>query len=105
MAAEPQYIYLTTTGWRSGNPHEVELWFVSHAGRYYLVSGGGDKSHWVQNLTHNPAVTFRVGDQTFPGTARKVPAEEADLATTTSNLMRAKYGQTGSFVIELSPDS
>ncbi len=27
---EPPYLYLTTTGRRSGNPHEIEIWFVAH---------------------------------------------------------------------------
>ena len=35
---EPEFCYVTTTGWKSGKPHEIEIWFVSHAGAYYIVA-------------------------------------------------------------------
>jgi hypothetical protein len=38
MDNEPQFLYLTTIGWKTGNPHEIEIWFVAHDGRYYVVS-------------------------------------------------------------------
>ena len=33
---EPEFLYLTTTGRRSGQPREIEIWFTSRDGRYYL---------------------------------------------------------------------
>jgi len=104
MPDEAQYLYLTTTGWRSGNLHTIEIWFVAHDGRYYLVSEKHEQSHWVQNIRHNPAVTLRVGEITCPGTGRIVdPAQEPGLAAVVSALMDAKYEWSDGLIVELTP--
>ena len=36
VRGEPEFLYLTTTGRRSGQPREIEIWFTSRDGRYYL---------------------------------------------------------------------
>jgi deazaflavin-dependent oxidoreductase (nitroreductase family) len=80
-AADQDYCYLTTTGRVSGKPREIEIWFALEAGRLYMLSGGGDRSHWVRNLQQDPAVTVRIGDVTRPGQARLVQdREEGELA-------------------------
>lgn len=66
------YAYLTTTGRTSGQPREIEIWFAATESGAFLLSGGRDRSHWVKNLMANPAVTLRIGDQTYSGTARLV---------------------------------
>lgn len=99
---QPQYLYLTTTGWKSGAAHEIEIWFVEHAGRYYLVSEKRERSHWVQNIRHNPAVTFRVGERAFAGTGRVVePSAEPELAAQVARLMDSKYGWSDGLMVEL----
>jgi deazaflavin-dependent oxidoreductase (nitroreductase family) len=104
MDTEPQFLYLTTTGWRTGNAHEIEIWFVARDGRYYVVSELYDRSHWVQNIRHDPAVTFRVGDMTFHGIGRMVDAAaEPDVAAAVSALMDAKYGWSDGLIVELTP--
>lgn len=104
MSDELQYLYLTTNGWRSGSPHAIEIWFVSYAGCYYIVSEKRERSHWVQNIRRNPAVTFRVGEDTFAGTGRIVDsATETDLATAVAALMAAKYGWSDGLIVELTP--
>lgn len=105
MAAEPQFLYLTTTGWRSGNPHTIEIWFVAHEGRYYIVSENRERSHWVQNIRHNPAISFRVGEMSFTGTGRAIdPAVEPELAAAVSAKMDAKYEWSNGLIVELAPD-
>jgi deazaflavin-dependent oxidoreductase (nitroreductase family) len=105
MPTEPQYLYLTSTGWKTGRTHTIEIWFVAHEGRYYLVSELRERSHWVQNIQHNPAVTFRVDEATFPGTARTVdPSAEPDLAAAVAERMDAKYEWSDGLIVELSPD-
>jgi deazaflavin-dependent oxidoreductase (nitroreductase family) len=106
MTADPPYLYLTTTGHKSGRPHEIEIWFVSHDGRYYLMSEGRDRSHWVQNIHHDPGITFRIGDDpaAIPGRARIFdPEDEPDLAVQISALMDAKYGWSGGLIVEIMP--
>lgn len=105
MTTEPQFLYVTTTGWRTGNPHEIEIWFVAHAGCYYIVSELREQSHWVQNIRRNPAVTVRVGEESFRGTGRVIdPAAEPDLAAAVSALMDAKYEWSDGLIVELKPD-
>lgn len=64
-----EYCYLTTRGRKTGNPHEIEIWFVVYENSLYLMSGGMDKSDWVKNLLKEPNVTIRIAGQTFPATA------------------------------------
>ena len=57
--SEPEFLYLTTTGRRSGQPREIEIWFTERDGRYYLVAEHGEQTGWVQNLRTNPRVLSR----------------------------------------------
>jgi deazaflavin-dependent oxidoreductase (nitroreductase family) len=83
------FCYLTTTGRRTGRPHEIEIWFGSRDGRLYMLSGGLDQVDWVKNLRVEPRVRVRIGDETRAGIAYEVqdPAEDA-LAR---RLLAAKY--------------
>ncbi len=101
------YLYLTTTGHKTGKAHEIEIWFVWHEGAYYLVSGNREKAHWVQNIQHEPAVRFRVGAAHYDGTARTVtdetdPTENA-LMQAIRALMDAKYDWSDGLIVELKP--
>ncbi len=102
----PEFLYLTTIGWRSGSPHEIEIWYVPYAGRYYLIAEHGRGAHWVQNIAHRPAITFRVDGQSFRGTGRMIEREaEAPLAVEVSALMDAKYEWSSGLIVELSPEA
>ena len=49
------YLYLTTTGRKSGKPHQIEIWFVAYNGCYYLVTEDPEHTDWVKNIRSNPA--------------------------------------------------
>ncbi|MCL4875433.1 MAG: nitroreductase family deazaflavin-dependent oxidoreductase [Anaerolineae bacterium] len=99
-----EYLYLTTTGRKSGKPHEIEIWFVEHHGAYYLVSEMREKSDWVKNIQHSPAITFRVGTQEFSGAGRAIdPEKEPELAQAVSARMDQKYGWSEGLIVELKP--
>ena len=83
------YCYLTTTGRKSGRPHEIEIWFGIQGNSLYLLSGGGDDSDWVRNLRANPNVTVRIAKHTFTGTARIVNEEKEE--TTARHMLTGKY--------------
>jgi deazaflavin-dependent oxidoreductase (nitroreductase family) len=105
MTNEPQFLYVTTTGRRSGKPHEIEIWFVEYAGVFYIVAENRERAHWVQNIRQTPAIIVRVGDQTFPATGRALYADsEPALAESVSHLMDAKYGWSDGLIVELTPD-
>jgi deazaflavin-dependent oxidoreductase (nitroreductase family) len=100
--AEPQFLYLSTLGWKTGKKHKIEIWFVEHAGKYYIVSEHKHKEHWVQNILVNPQISFSVGNASFQGTARIVDQEkEFSLAAQISTLMNEKYGWSKGVFVEL----
>jgi deazaflavin-dependent oxidoreductase (nitroreductase family) len=102
---EAIYLYLTTTGRRSGLPREIEIWFTRRDERYYVISEHYHKAHWVQNLLGNSRVQWRVGQAIFTGRARLIdPATEPNLNETIQDLSREKYGWGDGLVVELKPD-
>ena len=105
MIKEPQYLYLTTTGWKTGNPHRIEIWFVQHLDCYYLVSEGKEAAHWVQNIQRDPAIKFTVGTTSFEGKGRLIdPAVDVALTAAVSALMDAKYAWSNGLIVELKPE-
>jgi deazaflavin-dependent oxidoreductase (nitroreductase family) len=77
--ADEEFCYLTTTGRVTGRPHQIEIWFDAAGSSVYMLAGGRDRSDWVRNIAINPAVTVRIGSQTFAGQARAVePGSDED---------------------------
>jgi deazaflavin-dependent oxidoreductase (nitroreductase family) len=87
--ADESFCYLTTTGRVTGKPHTIEIWFALDGRSAYMLSGGGDRSDWVRNLTKSPKVSLRIGDRVFEGQARIVSEPEED--RTARDLVVAKY--------------
>jgi deazaflavin-dependent oxidoreductase (nitroreductase family) len=99
-----QYLYLTTTGRRTGRPREIEIWFTRRGRRYYLVAERRERTHWVQNLERVPRVRVRVGRRAFTATARVVGAKaEPELVKAVKKLSEKKYGWGDGLVVELDP--
>lgn len=99
-----QYLYLTTTGRRSGRPREIEIWFTQRGGCYYLVAEHRERAQWVRNLTVMPRVGVRVGRRSFAARARVVdPKTEPELARAVRKLSEQKYGWGNGLVVELDP--
>ena len=102
MTNSSQFLYLTTIGWRSRKQHKIEIWFVKHKERYYIMSELQKKADWVQNIIRNPRVSFTINDTTFKGTARIVEQDkEPQLTAEVSKLMSTKYGWNGGLIVEL----
>ena len=99
-----QFLYLTTTGWKTGKQHKIEIWFVEYNRRYYIMSERRNNAHWVQNIMHNSIVSFTIDHKIFQGTARIIDQNiESKLSTEVSTLMHAKYGWDEGLIIELLP--
>jgi len=104
-SAQIPYLYLTTTGWKTGRRHEIEIWFTELDGRYYVISELGERSHWVQNMRRHPAVQFRVADQSLHGEARVVdPERERELHAAVCQRSIEKYDWGEGLIVELRPD-
>jgi deazaflavin-dependent oxidoreductase (nitroreductase family) len=102
--SEPEFLYLTTTGWKTGRPHEIEIWFTELDGRYYIISEMGERSHWVRNLQRDPRVSFKVGRREAAGMARVVdPEREAELHARVCARSVAKYEWGEGTIVELKP--
>lgn len=106
------FLYLTTTGRTSGEPRQIEIWFVEHDGCYYMVAESGDQAHWVRNIMANPLVTFSIGTRenhaahrppTRAGGRILPPEDDPALVSTIAALMDAKYGWSTGLTVELIP--
>lgn len=104
------FLYLTTRGRKTGNPHRIEIWYVEEGGRFYMVSEHRDNAHWVKNALHTPEVRFSVGTRADNGltvpertaTARVVDdAAEPVLAAAVRAKMQAKYDWSDGLIVEV----
>jgi deazaflavin-dependent oxidoreductase (nitroreductase family) len=97
-----KYLYLTTTGRRSGLPREIEIWFTEHRGRLYVIAEHRERAQWVRNILADPHVRVRVGDRVLAGVARTVSNDrEAELVRAVKQLSDAKYGWSDGLVVEI----
>ncbi len=102
MNADTQFLYLTTTGRKTGLPREIEIWFVESGGRLYILAEQGLKANWVQNILADPRVRVRVGDQEWDGVARVLhPRQDADDYLNARELAREKYGWGEGLPVEI----
>lgn len=109
------FMYIATTGWKSGRTHEIEIWFVEHDGCYYAVSEYPDKAHWVQNIRRQPQIKWLVGtradreaagEHLAQGTGRALDAaDDAELIAAVSRLMDAKYNWSTGLIVQICPDA
>ena len=101
---EAEFLYLTTTGRRSGRPREIEIWFTEREGRYYVIAEHLEEAHWVQNLRADPRVSVRVADGVVAARARVVDATaEPALHERIRELSEKKYGWGDGLVVEIAP--
>ena len=105
MSSEQQFLYLTTTGWRSRKQHKIEIWFICYNKRYYIISERLDLARLGSKYFHEPKVLFALGIDKFEGLARIVNSEESALVNTVSNMMNSKYGWSDGLIVELIPNN
>lgn len=95
--------YLATTGRRSGNPHEVEIWFGVIDDTLHLISGNGPGADWFRNALVTPDVSVRIDREVRRGRAREV-TDSAERRLV-GELMGAKYPWDGDPSIGLTFDA
>ena len=99
-----EFLYLTTTGRVSGEPREIEIWYMEYKRRYYLLSEGGRKANWVRNIEKDPRVKVAVGKRQFEGTARVVDEKrDAKTYAFAHRLGKEKYDWDGGLPVEIIP--
>jgi len=98
-----EFLYLTTTGRRSGRPREIEIWFTQRGGRHYVIAEHGRGAAWVRNLEAEPRVNVRVGGAAFRARARVI--DEGEVVDAVRALSEEKYGWGDGLVVELAHES
>ncbi|MDR7522774.1 MAG: nitroreductase family deazaflavin-dependent oxidoreductase [Armatimonadota bacterium] len=106
-APDAPFLYLTTTGRRTGRPRRIEIWFVASGGKYYVLAEHFHRAHWVQNILREPRVRIRVGSPDAPeesATARVLDAgRDPDAWQLAQRLAREKYGWGEGLPVEITP--
>jgi deazaflavin-dependent oxidoreductase (nitroreductase family) len=101
---DTKVLCLTTVGRRTGLPREIEIWFVTHCGRFYLFAETGEAAAWVKNIRRNPEVVFRIGEQHVEATARVLDREiDRELWAQVAAIADRKYGWSDGLPVEISP--
>jgi deazaflavin-dependent oxidoreductase (nitroreductase family) len=97
-----EYLYLTTIGRITGEPREIEIWFVESKGKLYILAEQLHDAQWVKNIERNPRVRVRLGARRFEATAR-VLDRERDRPTwlTVQRLASEKYGWGDGLPVEI----
>jgi deazaflavin-dependent oxidoreductase (nitroreductase family) len=94
--AGKQTVSLTHLGRKSGQPHQVTIWFVSHGDKVYLGTANVSRQ-WVRNVQRTPQVKLSISGETFQGSARFL-AESAEHKRAQS-LVARKYWMFGPFLL------
>jgi hypothetical protein len=105
MSSEQQFLYPTTTGWKTHKQHRIEIGFIGYNKRYYIISERLDFAPWIQNILHEPKVLFDIGFDKFEGLATIVSSKDSALVNTVSNMMNGKYGWSDGLIVELIPNN
>ncbi len=100
-----EFLYLTSTGRRTGLPREIEIWFTRRNGRYYVIAEHGERAQWVRNVRANPSVQVRVAGLACAAMARVVDAAaDRALASQVRARSQEKYGWSDGLIVELEPE-
>jgi deazaflavin-dependent oxidoreductase (nitroreductase family) len=104
--ADESFVYVTTTGRRSGLPREIEIWFVVRSGAIYILAEHGREAKWVMNVLQEPRVKVKLGALSFDASARVLDAaSDAEAWHEVEELARAKYGWGDGLPVEIRPDN
>lgn len=67
--ARKQTVRLTHFGRKTGQPHEVTIWFATDGEHIYLSTANVNR-HWVRNVQKTPHVKLAIAGEPFEGQAR-----------------------------------
>ena len=101
-----KFLYLTTTGRKTGNPHTIEIWYVDYGDCYVLCAEHGEKSDWVKNVQANADIQFYVAErdanvQPHAGTA-DIVTDATDIQAI-APLFDAKYNWSEGLYVRICP--
>jgi deazaflavin-dependent oxidoreductase (nitroreductase family) len=104
--ADEQVLYLTTIGRKTGLPREIQIWFVTFTGRFYLFAETGEAARWIRNIRHHPDVIVRIGKCQIEAVARVLdPQTDRSLWDQVAAIAKRKYGWGDGLPVEITPRS
>jgi len=99
-----QFVYITTTGRKTGLPRQIEIWFVELEDRLYILAEHGLKAKWVQNIIADPNVNVRLGNRQFRGVGRLLDeVKDGERYSKAQSAAREKYGWGEGLPVEITP--
>jgi deazaflavin-dependent oxidoreductase (nitroreductase family) len=75
LANRVHIMILVTRGRTSGLPRYTPVEYRAHGSKTYILSGWGERAHWVQNLRAQPSVVAQQGGAAFGACAEIVTNE------------------------------
>ncbi len=102
MNPRSPFLYLTTTGRKTGLRREIEIWFVESGLCVYILAEHGYKAQWVQNILSNPHVQVCVRGEQWDGVARVLdPDKDKKVYSKARRLAHEKYGWGDGLPVEV----
>jgi deazaflavin-dependent oxidoreductase (nitroreductase family) len=102
---DTQFLYLTTTGRKTGLPREIEIWFVGSNESLYVFAEHFHRAQWVRNIEVDPRVRVRIQGREIAATARVLhPEQDAGEWQAVQQLAREKYGWGEGLPVRITPD-
>lgn len=69
-------LILSTKGRKTEKTHRTPVEYFLHEGRYYVISGFGEQTDWLKNISANPLVTLQNGYERICAEARPPKTDE-----------------------------
>lgn len=92
--AKKQTTVVTHYGRKSGQPHQVTIWFVVDGDHVYIGTANANRN-WVKNVQKTPRIRMAIGGETFAGSARFLSGAEHERAMAA---IRRKYWMFSPFI-------
>ena len=95
---------LITTGRQSSMTRRVELWFITHLNRLYVMAEYGQETGWVKNLNKHPEASVSLVQTQIPVRAWILDKERDQREWgIVAGLFREKYGWGDGLPVALEP--
>ena len=102
--ADEQVLHVTTVGRVTGQPREIEIWFILCREKFYLFAERGEAAGWVKNIMRNPNVRVRIGEHEMDAVAKVLDyRSDRRLWDEVQAIAKRKYDWGDGLPVELSP--
>ena len=102
--ADLQVLHLTTIGRVTGQPREIEIWFILRRAKFYLFAEHGEAAGWVKNLRRSPHVSVRIGGRELKAVAKVLDyRKDRPLWDEVQAIADRKYGWGAGLPVEITP--